>query len=451
MEAPAEAPAPPAPFEPPAWVRDELGGATGKGIRIAVIDSGWDRTCPDPRVLPGVGLVDPADDLAMLRTDDDHDRVGHGTACINQILRIAPDARVHPVRVFGGDLETSPGTLQAGILWAIEQGVQVINLSLGTTLEGTLHPLYAACERARRQGIVVVAAGHNSRSWSYPAIFENVIGVSAERFESPYEYRYLPDEAMECQAWGVEQPVVWLRGEQVVKHGTSFAAPNIAGIVALFLERYPGATLEQVRELLRKHALSVIPADVSSQDLLVPRAGFSLDQVPRLAEGYLERSSPREREIERRIEAEIAPRIRGAGFVTRPDFLVLTHWKSPRSKKRCETNAESYVEETTRLAFAARDERLRIGILRLLEGVEWATASVLLHFGARDRYPIFDFRALWSLGFDTPPACSFPLWWRYTLTCRQLASRAGVSMRDLDRALWEFARQNQPRGPAPAK
>ena len=451
MEAPAEAPGPPAPFEPPAWVRDELGGATGKGIRIAVIDSGWDRTCPDPRVLPGIGLVDPADDLAMLRTDDDHDRVGHGTACINQILRIAPDARVHPVRVFGGDLETSPGTLQAGILWAIEQGVQVINLSLGTTLEGTLHPLYAACERARRQGIIVVAAGHNARSWSYPAIFENVIGVSAERFESPYEYRYLPDEAMECQAWGVEQPVVWLRGERVVKHGTSFAAPNIAGIVALLLERHPGATLEQVRELLRKYALSVVATDGSSPELLVPREGFSPDQVPRLARSYLERGTPRERELERRIESEVAPRIRAAGFVGKPDFLALTRWRSPRPRNRCGANSEALVEEATRTAFAARDERLRIGVLRLLDGVDWAAASVLLHFGARDQYPVFDFRALWTLGFNRRPAGSFPLWWRYTLTCRQLSARAGVSMRDLDRALREFATQNQPRGSAPAK
>ena len=241
--------------QPPAWVLDELGRPTGRGIRIAVIDSGWDRSRDDARVLPGIGLVDPADDLAMKRTDDDHDRIGHGTACVDLILRIAPDAQVIPIRVFGNELETSPGTLQAGILYALEQGVQIVNLSLGTTLEGTLHPLYAACEKARRGGTIVVAAGHNSRSWSYPAIFENVIGVSADRFRSPYEYRYRPDEAMECEAWGVEQPVLWLGGQRVVKHGTSFAAPNITGIVALLLERHPGATLEEVRELLARYAL----------------------------------------------------------------------------------------------------------------------------------------------------------------------------------------------------
>ncbi|HEX6748937.1 MAG TPA: S8 family serine peptidase [Longimicrobium sp.] len=263
---------PPAPFDPPEWVADGLGRPTGRGLLVGVIDSGWDRNCDDPRVLPGIGLVDPEDDLAMLRTDDDHDRVGHGTACIHQILRIAPDAQVVPIRVFGRDLETSPGTLQAGILYAIERGVNVVNLSLGTTLEGTLQPLYIACEKARQQGIIVVAAGHNSKDWSYPAIFEPVIGVSAGRFGSPYEYRYLHDEAMECQAWGVEQPVIWLRGEQQIKHGTSFAAPNITGIVCLLMERHPGAGLEEIRELLPQYALEVVSAPAEEKPKRRPRA-----------------------------------------------------------------------------------------------------------------------------------------------------------------------------------
>ena len=268
---------PPAPFDPPAWVAEGLGRPTGRGLVVGVIDSGWDRNCDDPRVLPGIGLVDPEDDLAMLRTDDDHDRVGHGTACVHQILRIAPDARVVPIRVFGRDLETSPGTLQAGILYAIEQGVDVVNLSLGTQLEGTLHPLYAACEKARRMGMIVVAAGHNARDWSYPAIFENVIGVSAARFDSPWEYRYLPDEATECEAWGVEQPVTWLNGEETVKHGTSFAAPNITGIICLLLERHPGAKLEDIRELLAKYAL---PSPAAAPKPRKPRSSR-----PRAAKG----------------------------------------------------------------------------------------------------------------------------------------------------------------------
>lgn len=248
---------------PPEWVIDALGGATGKGIRVAVLDSGWDRSIDDARVLPGVGFVDPNDDFALAHNDDDQDVLGHGTACAGVIMEVAPDARVIPVKVFGNTLETSPGTLVAALHWAIEAGVQVINVSLGTRLEGTLHALYATCEKARRAGIIVVAAGHNANDWSYPAIFENVIGVSAARFQSPYHFHYRSEHAHECEGWGVDRPVLWIGGGRMVKHGTSFAAPGITGIVCLIKERHPDATLEDVREMLARFALPAPPQKAS--------------------------------------------------------------------------------------------------------------------------------------------------------------------------------------------
>ena|GEM_PF-1129798 len=438
---------PPAPFEPPAWVRDDLGRPTGKGITVAVVDSGWDRDFPDPRVLPGVGLVDPEDDLAMLRTDDDHDRVGHGTACIHQILRIAPDARVIPVRVFGRELETSPGTLHAGLVWAMEQGVQVINLSLGTTLKWPQRLLYAACEQARQRGIIVVAAGHNSQSWSYPAIFENVIGVAADRFSSAFDYRSTPDDWMEVEAWGVEQPVVWLGGETQVKHGTSFAAPNVAGIIALLLERHPGATLEEVRDLLRRYAVEVKDPLPSAEVSFAPRPGFSFDDVPALEAAYRASLTPRERDREARIERDAVPRLRMNGGLTRAHLLELARWRTPRPNPRIGSNPDRLVEETVRAAFSARDERLRVGTLRVLRGVGWPVASAILHFGGRESYPVLDRRVLWSLGVEHAPRYSFEFWWAYTQACRSLTAEAGVTMRSLDRALFQFARENMPAPP----
>jgi subtilisin len=292
---------------PPEWVRNELGGATGAGIRVAVLDSGWDRSIDDARVLPGVGFVDPDDDFALARNDDDHDVLGHGTACADVILGVAPDARIIPVKVFGKKLETSPHTLQMALLWALDAGVQVINVSLGTRLKHTLRPLYAICERARQAGIIVVAAGHNANKWSYPAIFENVIGVSAGRFESPYHFHYRAKDAMECVGWGVERPVLWVGGERVVRHGTSFAAPGVAGIVALILERHPGAKIEDVRRMLAGFALPGGKKRRKPTATLIPAASPAADARPRRAAKSADKAAPAKESAKPRKRATAAP------------------------------------------------------------------------------------------------------------------------------------------------
>ncbi|MDZ7359100.1 MAG: S8/S53 family peptidase [candidate division KSB1 bacterium] len=236
-------------------LKEELHAPTGQGVRIGVIDSGWDRSLADPRIKKGVGFVDPFDELALQQSDDDHDRIGHGTACADLILQIAPNAEIFPLRVFGHRLETSVPILTVAIKWAMEHQLRVLNLSLGTHLANAIRPLYAACELARRNGLIIVAAAHASRASSYPSIFENVIGITAGHFNSPFEYSYRKNEAIECAAKGGEQMVLWLGGQKVPRQGTSFAAPHISGIVALFLERYPHARLENIRELLALYAI----------------------------------------------------------------------------------------------------------------------------------------------------------------------------------------------------
>ena len=129
----------------------------------------------------------------------------------------------------------------------------------------------------------------------------------------------------------------------------------------------------------------------------------------------------------------------------RDEFLAFCCWKTPRSKPRVESNPTDFIEAVTRTALVTSSERLRIEVLTLLQGVQWPTASVLLHFGHIERYPILDFRALWSLGINQPLDYNFDFWWAYTCFCRNLAEQVGVSMRTLDRALWQYSKENQKR------
>lgn len=142
----------------------------------------------------------------------------------------------------------------------------------------------------------------------------------------------------------------------------------------------------------------------------------------------------------------ISEDVKKRGYYMRTAFLTLAKWKAARNIRRCDANAAEEIEYVTRMGLSPENkfERLRIGILRALQGVDWPMASVLLHFGHKDPYPILDFRALWSLGCEQEPAYySFDLWWSYVVCCRDLREKAGTTMRTLDRALWQYSKENQ--------
>lgn len=166
---------------------------------------------------------------------------------------------------------------------------------------------------------------------------------------------------------------------------------------------------------------------------------FEIDRIPELAAQYPV-------EYDREVEFDIAPQVQSRGYFTRPEFLIMCRLKTSRSKPRVERNSEDYIQEVTRIALTTQSERLKIEVLTLLEGVSWPTASLLLHYGCFNRYPILDFRALESLGVEAAKVqYNFDFWWKYVQFCRSLAAQAGVSMRTLDRALWKYSQlQSKP-------
>ncbi|MGA3100080.1 MAG: hypothetical protein ABSF25_26810 [Bryobacteraceae bacterium] len=173
-----------------------------------------------------------------------------------------------------------------------------------------------------------------------------------------------------------------------------------------------------------------------------PRIDFG--NIGELARSYTADQSEEDRKAEARIEEEVGPTARENGYYTKAHFLELCRWKTPRSRPRCTANDEEYIRDVTALALATKNERLRIEVLTLLDGVGWPTASVLLHFGHWERYPILDFRALWSLSIPEPQGeYKFSFWWDYVQICREIAEKCGVTMRTLDRALWQFSSVHQ--------
>jgi hypothetical protein len=116
-------------------------------------------------------------------------------------------------------------------------------------------------------------------------------------------------------------------------------------------------------------------------------------------------------------------------------------WKTVRSRPKVAANTEAAVADATGRALAAGDEATRIAALLELDGVGVPTASTLLYFAFPDDYPILDVRALESLGVK--PRSTYPVsfWLEYLGACRELARRAGVSIRTLDKALWQYSKE----------
>ena len=135
------------------------------------------------------------------------------------------------------------------------------------------------------------------------------------------------------------------------------------------------------------------------------------------------------------------PAVKKRGYLRKKDLEQLAYWKSSRSSGRVKRNDGSYVKAVTQFALKTSDERARIEVLTSLDGVGWPTASSILHFFHRSPYPILDFRALESLSVEVP-RYTFSFWWDYVDFCRKLSRRAKVDMRTLDRALWQFSKEN---------
>ena len=129
------------------------------------------------------------------------------------------------------------------------------------------------------------------------------------------------------------------------------------------------------------------------------------------------------------------------GYYTRAEFVSVCAWKTPRSRPRVAANSRRAVVSKTARALAAVEESERIAPLLELQGVGVPTASTLLYVAFPSDYPILDVRALESLGVKPRSVYPVSFWLEYLDTCRDLARRHRVSIRTLDKAMWQHSKQ----------
>lgn len=223
-------------------------GYTGKGVKIAVIDTGCDPDHPDlkDRIIDGKNFTH--DDKGREDKYDDYN--GHGTHVAGTIaasnnkfglVGVAPDAQLLILKGLGKNGGGSVTGIIRAIEYAIEQKVDIISMSLGMAADAK--PLHDAIKKAVNNDILVVCAAgnegdsdHKTDEYAYPAGYPEVISVGAIDYNKLTSGFSNSNKEVDVVAPGVDILSTYLKGQYAALSGTSMATPHVSGVLALLIE-----------------------------------------------------------------------------------------------------------------------------------------------------------------------------------------------------------------------
>ncbi|MBY0595105.1 S8 family peptidase [Bacillus bingmayongensis] len=232
---------------------------TGKGVSVAVLDTGIDTEHTDLKIKDGISFIENHPDF-----DDDN---GHGThlagivaAQDNEVgmTGIAPNVDLYAVKVLDKYTNGKYSTVVKGIDWAIEHNINIVLMSLGGKKESTFFE--EAMNKAYQKGILLISSAGNEgykegNTITYPAKYHSVIAVGALNKHDTRGFLSSRGDELELMAPGVDILSTWKDENYRLDSGTSMAAAHVAGVAALILEKNPYLINKKVREVMNKTAI----------------------------------------------------------------------------------------------------------------------------------------------------------------------------------------------------
>lgn len=238
--------------------RHALTTGLGRGVRIAVLDTGVDTTHPK---LDGLTLRDDlavVDDGVQLRVvpGEGADAFGHGTAIVGVLRQLAPEAEIGSFRVLGSLLRARTPAICEGVKLAIERGYHILNCSFGCSRADQVLLYKEWIDDAYVKGRHIVAACNNAdltrREW--PGHFPTVLTVNFIQSAVAETLFHRPGTLVEFSARGQDIEVPWVGGGVKRVTGSSFAVPHVAGLLARLLSAYPDLPPLEAKSLLKRLA-----------------------------------------------------------------------------------------------------------------------------------------------------------------------------------------------------
>ena len=239
-------------------------GPTGRGVRIAIVDSGVNVAHPHISSRSN-GPNDDAVDSEHCGTIDGLtfdeygcaqtgyvDRLGHGTAVAAAIREKAPDSHLFAVKVFDRTLSTSVTALVRAIEWAAHSGMHVVNLSLGTSRREHEEILQTAVALAYAKGTFIVAAGHDGTVRWLPGSLSSVISVRVDWSCPRDQFRIARcDDRPIFLASGFPREIPGVPPRHNL-NGISFAVANVTGFVARAFEAAADKSFDCILQTLEQ-------------------------------------------------------------------------------------------------------------------------------------------------------------------------------------------------------
>jgi subtilisin family serine protease len=225
-------------------------GAAGRGVKIAVIDSGVNVNHPH--------IIAPIQPVFLDTFDEERsveDRAGHGTAVTAAIQEKAPEAEYFAIKVFGRSLRTSSARLIEAIRWCVENRINVVNLSLGTNNMSARPELQELAGRAREGGVLLISARSAGAEPTLPGALPEAIGVDVDWELPRLRYRVSTvSDSPHFATSGFPRPLPGMDPARNL-HGISFAVANMSGFAARAYQTVETATVVSVCDALKRESL----------------------------------------------------------------------------------------------------------------------------------------------------------------------------------------------------